>query len=335
MVVDCCRYDGVNWTVELLRRLKVADIDLFCLTHPDEDHCKGVPELLDYRLPKQVWQYRTFGTRLNVLLAAAKNEPSEKRKLLQDLQRALDALGADTVSDNSIGQQWHPQDADYTVALVAPCHGDIKYEDDRFNEVKRKLRKKEPLSDKDNELLTGNPNFLSQAIAIRWNEIGILLGGDVVYHENEPDRGWNGVLRSLEKRGESDAFISQRLVTNLHFVKIAHHGSTSSGFCDEAWRLHAQDKRVNVVGMTPCNKGKNPPPQPEIFQRLSVHAESVTLTALPQDPEFTRVIQGGWQQTKTSTAGDASCFKVTLNEDGVVDVDLFGTARHFAPTAHE
>ena len=44
MVVDCCRYDGVHWTVELLRHLEVKDVDLFCLTHPDEDHYKGVPE---------------------------------------------------------------------------------------------------------------------------------------------------------------------------------------------------------------------------------------------------------------------------------------------------
>jgi len=95
---------------------------------------------------------------------------------------------------------------------------------------------------------------------------------------------------------------------------------------------------VNVVGMTPCNKGgrgKNPPPQADIFPRLSTHAESVTLTALPQDPEFARVVRGGWQQTKKSSSGDASCFKVTLTADGVVDVELFGTARQFVPAARE
>ncbi|MFQ9298158.1 MAG: hypothetical protein ACLR4X_07020 [Clostridia bacterium] len=45
-VIDCFEKENVNKTLEILDANQVETVDFICLTHPDEDHCKGLDKII-------------------------------------------------------------------------------------------------------------------------------------------------------------------------------------------------------------------------------------------------------------------------------------------------
>lgn len=205
MVVDSCRSDGVTLPLALLQRFGVTAIDLLVVTHPDADHYRGLAELVQGIKPRHLWRYKGFHTRRDALAHLANTQPGNKR--YPDLLAAHDAIAplmsmnhGFEVAINSM--PWRGGDSDpYEVTCVAPCSADLVHETVQLHELLRLVKDKVQFNESVERFLLGHArgvdgrgNPLSLALAIRWRDNRILLGGDVEAPEGEPSRGWRGIV---------------------------------------------------------------------------------------------------------------------------------------------
>jgi beta-lactamase superfamily II metal-dependent hydrolase len=306
LVADSCKEAGANLTTSLLRRLQVRHIDLLVVTHFDLDHVRGLPELVQEFKPRQVW--RPPRTSLRELVSFwCRQDPTDAR--LQEVYEAFVIL--DELEQQGVVHQvgvrnrpWKPSGADYEVLCIAPASGDVAHSHLQLRQLVERQGEQPVLGRALQEYLRGEralgdrANLLSLALAVRWGERRILLGGDVENgRAREPYSGWKGILQHLEEDGLLEH------VRSVDLVKVAHHGSEGA-FHAAAWELHARETRDSTALVTPFSSSALPPTA--VLRRLLEHVGRLGLSA-DEGGAFGRAEAAGWGRQATPALPEPGC----------------------------
>jgi len=285
-VVDGCREpkesDPVHGFLEEAKGARSGGTDPFrleflCLTHPHEDHYRGLGRLLkDFQGSlKHVWRVLDVGDRyFNAIkeylthmrkasgllpgpddmddLSALTRIIAEMREAHQTRSTEFKYLGQ---SKTLLKRTCHgealtlsgcgPADQDVETALLNLCGW---LEDARAGKALRKF----------------DPNAASGALLLRWGKAGVLLGGDLLSGDNEYG-GWEAVHKEID--------------SPVQVIKAAHHAS-------EGAHHEALWKRLNphLTIVTPFQHAKGEqPPRPKRIAHLA-ETSVVAITSKPDWP---------------------------------------------------
>jgi len=321
LVVDSCHSGGVNLPHGLLDHLGVKKIDLLVLSHPDLDHVRGFARLARERAPTEIWRYPLGSGVRDFAAELLRRRPGDER--LFDLRDALDAIdehreehGEST--DASFDRSW--VGSGYDVRCIAPTPWDVE----RANKLLKHcteyiVGERRRISRRFERFLSGDvslgdaPNVLSVALAVRWGDVRIVLGGDVERGCAKPFSGWKGVLRLLDKPGRSRG----ALVQSVAAVKVAHHGSVGA-FHAPAWERHAKADGSTIAMMTPFQSKL---PAPPVLRWLKEHTGRLAISHVAPEAER-RARDGGWAGTHSGklAATAAPCIVGIFSADGAVSL---------------
>jgi beta-lactamase superfamily II metal-dependent hydrolase len=212
MVVDGCGAGKDDYAVRALVHYG-ARPSLIVLTHPHDDHSRGMPEVIHQTTPrdrKEEWP------RIGMVLPPGIDVAARSAGIIA--RRTIEAIAA-------IESRWHDSPrcrwdmnagesvvlGDAAVRVMSPR------KEVREEELARWARG-EPLSDK---------NVISSALLLTWRGRRVVLGSDLVEH---PRHGWTHSLRLDPDLGDHD------------LLKIAHHGSDRA-LHDDVLRPHTRVPR--------------------------------------------------------------------------------------------
>lgn len=340
MVVDCCKLGDVTLPLALLRHFGVSAIDLLVVTHPDRDHYRGLDELIGGVCVKHLWRYRGFQTRREALAELCAQQPGNTkfRDLLRAQEAMLPLLETNQGFEAAIDMvPWPGGSSSYEVICLAPCSADIVHECRELHNLLKLTSAGVRFDERVERFILGQRNGvdgrgnpLSLALSIRWQGVGVLLGGDVECSEGDPHRGWSGVLETLALPHLNRL----HLVRGLQMVKVAHHGSKGA-FSHDAWAHHASGGAVDVAVMTPFKGNDQQPPHIETFRALRGFARSVVLTAEPSSTSrWDRVTAEGWTpEPSTGSSGDGAWVAVSFDGVSAPSVTLGRGGAAFTPAA--
>lgn len=283
-IVDGCREPAGDCPVtRLLSELSPSRLLFVCLTHPHEDHYKGLGRILGSRagLVDHVWHVLAMTTNereavlkyaratcrpakgttapklpdaadwrgvervFNAIMESARSG-ARRRQLLAE--RALLREAINGSNDAFEVEAWGPTDNDVTEAVLqfAGRIGQEAARDDL-------------------------PNQVSGALLLRWGRSRILLAGDLYAHAHD-HHGW-GPARAIAPSEQQ-----------VHIVNVAHHASENA---HDAGLWAAMNPALAIV--TPFkNAGLNnknepcQPPKPADIRRLISATCEVAITAVPQ-----------------------------------------------------
>ncbi|MFS8066899.1 MAG: hypothetical protein ACMG6S_11060 [Byssovorax sp.] len=225
----------------------------------------------------------------------------------------------------------------YEVTCIAPCPADIVHESVQLQGLLKIMTKGVSFDEPVERFILGQcggvdgrGNPLSLALAIRWNGVKVLLGGDVECPESEPHRGWSGILETLALPHQNRL----HLIQGLQMVKVAHHGSKGA-FSQEAWTHHAAGGAVDVVVATPFKGSDDKPPHEVTFRALLEFARRVVLTAEPSSTSgWDRVTSAGWASAPgLCMRGDGAWVAVSFDAVSAPVVTLGRGGAAFTPAA--
>jgi hypothetical protein len=331
VVVDACRVGDINLPTALLKHLKISRIDLLVLTHPDQDHFLGFSELVRDFSPVEIWRY-PFAGYVKDLVARwtqAKKSSARFRQLyeaLESIERYCDKHGTGTEANHST-MSWRNESLDYSVQSLAPTNFDQARIRRIWDKIVEFDTKGEPqLSRFARRLLRGEvgiplvANVLSLALAVRWGQWKILLGGDVENGNHRPYSGWKGVLAHADRHGHGT------LVREVDLVKVAHHGSSRS-FYLPAWQQHRKPDGSTLSAVTP-------------FRTSSLPTQEVLSQLLPLSAKLgisncdagllKRVAASGWvRNPRPAPSTWAPCLAVSFPASGPIQFFAAGEARWF------
>lgn len=248
------------------------------LTHPHEDHYRGLDNILtDYPggIEKICW-YQGNGIRElksywaqqkiadngflpnypkidRAILSAIKLGVSERR--LSELTEIVDKRNV-KIEDYGI--------TDISIKALSPGASCIR----KYLELLHKAIPEEGkavlrLDDRGH-------NLLSVSLLIKLGDLKILLGSDVENSQGE-DTGWQSIILN------TGADLSAQL------VKVSHHGSIN-GYLKEAWDMHCSKAKAIAI-ITPFNRTPSPLPSAEVTDTLKSICHRVGVSGVVEESE--------------------------------------------------
>lgn len=250
-VVDCyasaLNDPAANPTYQFLAERKVTELEFLCLTHPHDDHFRGMRRLFEQFRVRYFWRPSAMsGQRLKWLLklsllnavrsgdGTAAEDASELERIFTLIRDARKRRNDPLIPKNAVvGTQLYPVPVDpsagFQIWSVAPSGRQTeRYEDDlgKCFDASGRMVDRLPYS---------RHNEISLALLVVFGETSIVLGGDV------EESGWADSMRE---------FGAQKL--NAAAVKVSHHGSTN-GYCDRLWESFAEGGKPIAV-LTPFRR---------------------------------------------------------------------------------
>lgn len=251
-MVDCYAKElgdpSTNPVFQFLRERKVKKLLFVCLTHPHDDHYRGMSQLLTHFQVQNFWRFAGYSDQ-GIAEAAAgawqeqiENEPDvdEARSSLEDLVRTL-RLVAEGAAQSAIVvarpnithvlYQWtgQPGRPDGEIRAVAPSQFHRERYTTRAEAGAAELRH----------------NDISLALIIRYGQRSVFLGGDV---END---NWDAVFRE-NRRNRPRVALGRAAV-----IKVCHHGS-ANGFHLNLWQRLCGRSKKTVAVITPYQRFGHP-----------------------------------------------------------------------------
>ncbi len=308
---------STNPAFGLLRQKNVTELEFLCLTHPHDDHFRGMSQLLKGFSVKQFWTFigpdpQDISLLKSYFLAEAQQADrtvfKESAEELASVFDLVEQAGIDRQTVISRRAMYPvPRNSVFNVEIwgLAPT-------DDRARIYKKSLMNslfKNPA--KVEAMPHAKHNTISIGLRIRFGQAKVLLGGDV---EKE---AWNSVLREHPQ---------EDLVS--HFVKISHHGSTT-GYCPELWTvLSNQGSCRPIAALTPYKRFKLP--DPAALEHIQDHVRSIHSASRSGHAERTET----WRivalaKLKAASAGKSlasnptttvGCCEIKVAEDGECQV---------------
>jgi len=243
-VVDCyarsLNHPETNPTLKFLHESGVEKLEFLCLTHPHDDHYRGMSQILREFPVEYFWHFGAqsaahFKKLVNYLRKEAIrtgdqdaiDDVDEYIRIWLDVRGKRQA-GTTRFKASRPGVPLYPVPADphANLQIVGLAPSDDQADDyhqafESCVDDQGRFRERLPHS---------HHNRISVGLQIRFGMTRIILGGDV----EKP--GWIDVLKDLR-----DADLS------AHLVKVSHHGS-ENGYCDGLWpRFSAQGKPDALV----------------------------------------------------------------------------------------
>jgi len=277
-VVDCytSRLDDPesNPTLRFLKERGVGTLEFLCLTHPHNDHFRGMSHLLENLKVKYFWRFGAFTPR------------DLKKVLLYYLKTTAELEGGDTVSDADevtkiFSSVYHQKtrgdiekiftlsdlkplyplpigsDPDFEIQSIAPSSNitaDYEMALGRCFDDKLQLTEKVPHQ---------RHNDVSVALIIRYGETRVILGGDV------EAANWRDSIGLLQ----ADGFYAD-------CVKVSHHGSTT-GYTSALWPLLSGRRKPCAV-VTPFRRFGLP--KEDALRHIYTHCSSMLTTCRSATP---------------------------------------------------
>ena len=260
------------------------------LTHPHEDHGRGLSQILEYyeNRIEQIWMFETYQDEylrqyLRMLVERKWRLPVEE--LLNDkpgsfsteLVKIRNLVRKETLTRNSQTKLRKFQDyqefglADEPVKFhfLGPSSQLVdRYQrsliDNLSSLVDPETKKVYPEWRPDKV----NHNLVSPAILLVYEKTRVILGGDM------ESPGWKQIL--ADQQDET----AIRPPLDCSFVKVSHHGS-SNGYCEGLYAM-LSGRKAPVAAITPFNRGANSLPSTEGLNHLKRHASEVLVTNLTQ-----------------------------------------------------
>lgn len=269
-VVDCYnpsqRNPESNLTWRFLQDSQVRELEFICLTHPHDDHYRGMSQLLAHFSVKFFWRFAGLSaTHLNAfakhLVLEARRGGSEERKIsANDFVRTMSQVRVQRQNQlrqkTATGfQQLYPVPADpkahFQIWSFAPSGNRVAdYEHilaSRFPIGKQPLLRESE----------AEHNSISMGLLVRFGDTRLVLGGDI------EESGWSDVLAEIPR---------EELAS--HLVKVSHHGS-KTGYVDGLWEaFSAQSKPIAVIA--PYRRFNLP--EPEAIGHIKPFVSKILLT---------------------------------------------------------
>jgi beta-lactamase superfamily II metal-dependent hydrolase len=273
-VIDCYARSvsdpSTNPTLDFLNKQGVDTLEFLCLTHPHDDHFRGVKHLLDHLQVKAFWRFGAFTpqdlrmlTRYFLVHARKRRKPRaiENAELLLQTFETVKSQFFQRPKVISRLLRLTDRTPAYPLPEVPGAELELWGLGPSSNLVEKYERDLSQCFDGNGKLVGHvahqRHNDVSCAIMLRYGVTRVLLCGDV---EAE---GWEEILRLVDAS-----------VLAVHAVKVAHHGS-STGYCSDLWKhLSAKGKPVAVV--TPFRKFRLP--KRAALAHIGEHASAVLTT---------------------------------------------------------
>lgn len=343
MVVDACVKDGRNLGVELLRALRVTKVDLFVVTHPDQDHVRGAAGLLQDFPPRLVWTYPEMVS-LRDLLVRARKSATELGTAVSD---GLDDLTEFALALDRYQRPGYPVErvrgthtglrfpgVEYAITPIAPTDEDEAAAAALIErQYKRHEANKKGLVEwVEKFIATGDrpgdhPNLLSIALAIEIDDRRrIVLGGDVEAGEGKATRGWPGVMASLALPGRTRA----HLLRCADVVKVAHHGSKGA-FHEPAWAEHTARGTSTFGVIAPYSRQKEKLPRSDGLAALRGVLPTLAITATTDETRQAAVTAGWRDVTPSKQSEDFPMVALRVPLVGPTELSVWGDASVWAP----
>ena len=230
--------------LNLLTDHKVSTLEFVCLTHPHDDHYKGMSHLLREFQVNAFWSFGGFQPPDFRLLRtffkgdAQSSGLKDARENARELETIFDLIQTKRIPHQSVGPKTliYPSiddNQDFQIWGLAPSgrHTD-EYRTCLLNSFGRDRTFKSALPPSDH-------NLISSAMLVIFEKSRLILGGDV-----EED-GWRDVLNDKPV-----------ISLSAHAVKVSHHGSYN-GYCKDLWANYASEGRPTAF-LTPY-VAKGPP----------------------------------------------------------------------------
>lgn len=250
-VIDCYRSRQFNYTIDLLDRLGIKKLDLLCWTHPDEDHSLGIDELLQ--------NYTNRDTTVAIPTSLLENKERlgnvSSQKYCEMIQKRLKARKPEkklylqyTCNNTEVYIRNYlssVQDKEYRLRIKALAPDSVL--------VANLLNRKRV-----------NNNVFSIVLCVQFANLNILFTGDVENATIQNVKGyWN---------------LPDNLPDNFHYIKIPHHGSSSSSALIDFLEVQ---KNPDFIGNVACSTVfvKAKIPEKKILERYENIVEKVICTS--------------------------------------------------------
>jgi hypothetical protein len=270
-VVDCCARSWnepeTNATLKLLRESSVENLEFLCLTHPHDDHYRGMSQILWEFPVKYFWHFGAqsaahFKQIINYFREEAVKtgyrdaiDASNEYTRIWAMVHVRRKTGATRLKASRPGTPLYPVPADpgasFQIVGLAPSDNQT-YDYHQafatcFDDQGRFVH----------SLPRSHHNRISVGIRIKFGTTRIILGGDV----EKP--GWLDVIQ--EMRDED---------LTAHLVKVSHHGS-ENGYCDGLWsRFSARGKPQALV----TSYASQNLPRGRALEHIGEYAQPILLT---------------------------------------------------------
>jgi len=274
--IDSCEFGrfGLRFVppLQYLISQKAQRLAFLVLSHPHQDHYKGMEQIIDHYLGKidRICRYQGDGVReLAGYLTnrGIKGTPGAKSfaLVLKAIKKAV-KNGAEFRHLSTMTQivpsniaSINGNNFEVEVLSLSPSAED----EESYVDI---LREAFPKSEGQ---LKGVPdrkhNLLASAIRIRIGEVVVILGSDVEKGET-PASGWRAIVGSIDA---PDLCVKT--------LKVAHHGSPNAHFA-KAWEAHCRAGEIISV-VTPYNRGVSPLPSEEDIKRIGKNSRFVGITS--------------------------------------------------------
>lgn len=239
-VIDSYSYKNINKTMEILKNNKVKQINYLCWTHPDEDHSKGLNEIIK--------KYVNSNTLINIpenIEVSDYNCSSETVKIFDLLKDNLKLSKKNRYRVYTV--------SDFKDILVYEKNLKINYHEKEYVIEIKSIAPNSNLIREELRLDTFNKNKHSIALLFYFGNLIFLFGGDME----------NSTIRQFNKT---------KIPASFDFIKIPHHGSDSST------ALLDFIEKVNISCTTSYIKGCSNNPNKCVMKRYKDISEHVYST---------------------------------------------------------
>jgi hypothetical protein len=275
-VVDCyaSNLDAPSTDNAALRFLSdrgVSELEFICLTHPHDDHFRGMSQLFERFDVRCFWRPSAMtGQRLKWILQLALLDAKRSgyRRALEsadELERIFTLVRRQRerrrepliLKTASLGSQLYPVPVDaqshFQIWAIAPSGRQV----DKYEEGLRKC------FDNDGRVRDRLPhvrhNEISLALLVIFGQTRVILGGDV------EESNWLDTLKEFGRSGLS-----------CIGVKVSHHGSTD-GYCRGLWEAFAA-RNMPMTVVTPFLRHRLP--RPEALEHIAKFADGIITPCL-------------------------------------------------------
>lgn len=278
-IIDSCvqKFDGQPIVPPLEYLLKILDdpypkLAFLILTHPHEDHCKGIDRIIK-GYPggiERVCRYDGFG--LRELRAQNANKNTELRRIVPGLVyafRAMDEakdkgsqlkdLGEMTLVFEKRVKTEKDSFIDIRMMALSPSS---KSKEKYLNELLKAINIEEGtfLVEKD----CTDHNLISVALVLTVGNLQVVFGSDVEAGTNN-ETGWSGIVSNINEPS-----------LWAHIVKVPHHGSENA-HNDLAWeKFCSKEKPIALIA--PFLNGSVVLPKENDVERIKALSQKVGVT---------------------------------------------------------
>lgn len=239
-VVDCYSSSlddiATNATYGFLVENAVEELEFICMTHPHDDHYRGIGQLLDRFRTRYFWHSGSqsvsqFKAHVNYVRCEAEGYAADSGRAYLEIWQKIDELRRQKLTrlkESRPTTVLYPvpldENANFRIVGLAPSgnqaaiyhRGFLDCFDDEGRFKKR--------------LPHDHQNRISVALLLEYGSTRIVLGGDV------ESPGWADVLQEISPN-----------LLDAALVKVSHHGSTN-GYCPNLWKyFSASQKPLAVV----------------------------------------------------------------------------------------